>query len=208
MNGLTMLLLAAACLLTRIVNLKTAVYVLVFQSLLVTLACFAAGMETGEWHMYIAAFLTAIIKVGIIPYALFGIARRMTREREANPILSVNGSSLAACLAIILSFGLVAKTLPGLVRQEDLAAAVALVLIGLLLIVARRQAVMQIIGLMTMENGLYLLGLSVTKGLPLIIELGIFFDVLVAAIVLVLLTYRLKMHFSSTDTTMLKRLKG
>jgi hydrogenase-4 component E len=72
----------------------------------------------------------------------------------------------------------------------------------------RRQALLQIVGLITMENGLYLVGLSVTKGLPLIIELGVFLDVLVAVAVLVILTYRLKRSFLSTDTSMLKKLKG
>ena len=63
-------------------------------------------------------------------------------------------------------------------------------------------------GLIMMENGLYLLGLSMTKGLPLIIEFGVFFDVLVAVIVLGILTWRLKLSFQTTDTTVLRKLKG
>lgn len=67
---------------------------------------------------------------------------------------------------------------------------------------------MQIIGLMTMENGIYLLGLAMTEGLPTVIELGIFFDVLVAVLVLVILTNRLNVSFMTTDTNVLRRLKG
>ena len=74
--------------------------------------------------------------------------------------------------------------------------------------VTRRQALLQIVGLIMMENGLYLLGLSITRGLPLIIEFGVFFDVLVAVIVLGILTYRLKLSFMTTDTTVLQKLKG
>jgi hydrogenase-4 component E len=107
-----------------------------------------------------------------------------------------------------LAYGLIDHALPGIVSRDALSAALSLTLIGLLMIMTRQQAIMQIIGLITMENGLYLLGLSVTKGLPLIIELGIFFDVLVVVVVLVILTYRLKVSFMSTDTSVLKKLKG
>jgi hydrogenase-4 component E len=89
-----------------------------------------------------------------------------------------------------------------------LGAAIALTVIGLLMIIARSQAIMQVVGLITMENGMYLLGLSITKGLPLIIELGIFFDILVAVVVLVILTHRLKHSFETTDTSILNELKG
>ena len=157
---------------------------------------------------YIAALLTVVIKAGIIPYALYRIVRRLRREREENPIIIAKYSYICAALAVVLSYGVVDHNLPGIMSRDALAAALALDLIGILLIITRKQAVLQIIGLITIENGLYLLGLSVTKGLPLIIELGIFIDVLVAVIILVLLTYRLKISFSSTDTSVLKKLKG
>ena len=67
---------------------------------------------------------------------------------------------------------------------------------------------MQIIGLITMENGIYLLGMSMTAGLPLIIELGIFLDVLIAVVVLVILTHRLRLSFKTTDTDVLRKLRG
>ena len=70
------------------------------------------------------------------------------------------------------------------------------------------RAIMQIIGLITMENGIYLLGMAMTEGLPIVIELGIFFDVLVAVLVLVILTNRLNLSFMTTDTNVLRKLKG
>lgn len=92
--------------------------------------------------------------------------------------------------------------------RDILAGALAVFLIGLLIMITRRQAVLQIIGLIMMENGIYLLGLSMTKGLPLIIEFGVFFDVLIAVIVLGILTWRLKLSFMTTDTSVLRKLKG
>jgi hydrogenase-4 component E len=205
---LIIILLFLAILLSRVTSLKTAVNILLLQSALVALACAFVAAETGEMHTYIAAALTFIIKAGLIPYALFRIVRMLRREREANPIISPNHSVMVAGIMIVLAYGLIDKALPGIVSRDALAAAVAMMLIGLTLIMTRRQAVLQIVGLITMENGLYLVGLSVTKGLPLIIELGVFLDVLVAVVVLVILTYRLKRSFLSTDTSMLKKLKG
>lgn len=208
MNFLIIVLLFLALLLSRVASLKTAVSVLLIQSALVALSCTIIAVETGELHTYVAAALTLVIKAGLIPYALFRIVRMLKNEREVNPILSPNYSVMAAGIMIVLAYGLIDKALPGIVSRDALAAAVAMMLIGLTMIMTKRQAVLQIVGLITMENGLYLVGLSVTQGLPLIIELGVFLDVLVAVVVLVILTYRLKRSFLSTDTSVLKKLKG
>ncbi|HEY3425105.1 MAG TPA: hydrogenase [Negativicutes bacterium] len=205
MDLLTILLLSGAILLTRVSNLRLAINVIVAQSVIVALACAVIGFQTAEAHMYIAALLTSVIKVGLIPYALYRVLPHLHQERE---IIGANSTTLIAILAIILSYGLIGKALPNVSADGPLAASVALTFVGLLLIMTRSQALMQTIGLITMENGLYLFGLSITNGLPLIIELGIFLDVLVAVVVLVILTYRLKLSFASTDTSLLKKLKG
>lgn len=208
MNILIIILLFTSLLLTRVSRLKTAVNIILVQSFMVALACGIEGMEAGEVHMYIAAILTAVIKVGLIPYALLNITEKLEQEREGHPMLNVNLSSITACIAIVLAYSIIDQALPGAGSRDALATAVAMTLIGLLLIMTRRQAIMQIVGLITMENGIYLVGLSITKGLPLIIELGVFFDVLVAVVVLVILTYRLKLSGMSTDISRLKKLKG
>lgn len=208
MNIVIILLMASAFFLTRVTNLRAAVGILLAQSIVVAAASLTVGFETGQTHYFFAALLTVLIKALIIPYALFRILKRMRREKEVGSSYSANFSSLAAVAAIALAYGFMAKALPGVISRDALAASVALVLIGLQIIMIRRQAILQIVGLNTMENGLYLLGLSVTKGLPLIIELGIFFDVLIAVGILGLLTYRLKLSYQSTDTTVLQKLKG
>jgi len=211
MELLTILLLVAAILQTRVSNLRLAINIILVQSVFVALACAIIGFQTNETHIYIAALLTAIIKVGLIPYALYRVLPYLHEEREKRArreIVSANLSTFMALLAIILAYGMLSPKFPGVAVAYALPASISLVLIGLVFIMTRSQAVMQIIGLITMENGLYLLGLSMTQGLPLIIEMGIFFDVLVAVVVLVILTYRLKLSFMSTDTSLLKKLKG
>ncbi|VBB06771.1 membrane hydrogenase subunit component hydrogenase-4 e oxidoreductase precursor signal [Lucifera butyrica] len=208
MNVLIIGLMFTAFLLTRVTRIHTAVVIFLLQSVMIAIASVAVGMETGETHYYLAAFLTVLIKAGLIPYALFRIAGRLKKEREAGSLLNANASSLAAAFTTVLAYGLIDRALPGVISRDALAAAVALVFIGLQVIMIRRQAILQIVGLNIMENGLYLVSLSVTQGLPLIIEMGIFLDVLVAVAVLGILTYRLKISYFSTDTTLLQKLKG
>jgi hydrogenase-4 component E len=83
-----------------------------------------------------------------------------------------------------------------------------MIMTGLILIVMRSRAIMQMIGLITLENGIYLFGLVMTEGLPIIIELGVFLDVLIAVVILVILTSRLRVSFKTTDTNQLNKLKG
>ena len=207
MNILTVLLLFTAFLITRVSSLRLAIQILVVQSLAVAVACVWSGLESEMFHTYIAALLTVIIKAGMIPYALFRVVARLRNETEDKPILSPNQTSLVAALLLAVAYGLVDQALPGLGR-DALSGALAGFLIGLLIMITRRQAVLQIVGLIMMENGIYLLGLSMTRGLPLIIEFGVFFDVMVAVIVLGILTFRLKLSFMTTDTTVLQKLKG
>jgi hydrogenase-4 component E len=207
MNLLTVLLLFTAFLITRVSSLRLSIQILMVQSVAVAAACVWSGLESELMHTYIAAMLTVMIKVGMIPYALLRVAARLRNEKENKPILSPNQTSLVAALLLAVAYGLVDQALPGLGR-DALSGALAGFLIGLLIMITRRQAVLQIVGLIMMENGIYLLGLSMTGGLPLIIEFGVFFDVLVAVIVLGILTYRLKLSFMTTDTTVLQKLKG
>ena len=207
MNSLTVLLLFTAFLITRVSSLRLAIKILIIQSVAVAAACVWSGIEAETLHTSVAALLTVVFKVGMIPYALFRIVKRLRNEKENDPILTPNQTSLAAALLLALAYASIGHALPG-VSRDILSGALAVFLIGLLIMITRRQAVLQIIGLIMMENGLYLLGLSMTKGLPLIIEFGVVFDVLVAVIVLGILTWRLKLSFLTTDTTMLMRLKG
>lgn len=207
MNILTVVLLFTAFLITRVSSLRLGIQILIVQSAAVAVACVWSGLEAEAVHTYIAAFLTVIIKVGMIPYALFRVVRRLRNEQETHPILTPNQTSLVAALMLATAYGLLDQALPG-VSRDILAGALAVFLIGLLIMITRRQAVLQIIGLIMMENGVYLIGLSMTQGLPLIIEFGVFFDVLIAVIVLGILTWRLKLSFMTTDTSVLQKLKG
>ena len=203
---LTALLLFTAFLLTRVSRLRIAVQLLLVQSLAVAVACVWSGFESGAAYPWVAVAMTVAIKVGLVPVALFRVVGRMKEARESQPLLSANRTSLAAALLLAVTYGLLDQTLPG-VGLDMPFGALALFLIGLLIMITRRQAVLQIIGLIVLENGLYLVGFSMPRGLPIIIEQGIFFDLLIAVVVLGILQRRLRLAFLTKDTAPQGRVK-
>jgi hydrogenase-4 component E len=178
---------------------------------------FALGVMTaliayssGREHVYAIAVVGFVVKGLVIPTILARIVRRLAIKRDIEPFLSVPLSVLASGLLVVLAYfvaepfeeaglGLV----PGL-----LAVSVSLVLIGCFVMVVRKKAITQIVGLLTMENGIFLSALATTFGMPLIVELGIFFDLLLGAIILGIFAYRIKETFDHVDTTRLQSLKG
>ena len=209
MEQLVMVLLFVAFLQNSIMDLRKAVACLCLQSAIIAGACLISGIDNGSGlHSVLPGLLTILVKVCLIPYALFRLVGKLTDERELVADINTNYSTALSAFFLMLSYLLVDKMLPGIGDRDIMASSMGLILIGLVLIVMRSRAIMQIIGLMTMENGIYLLGLAMTEGLPTVIELGIFFDVLVAVLVLVILTNRLNVSFMTTDTSVLRRLKG
>lgn len=209
MNFLVIVLLFVIFLQTRIMDLRRAIICLGVQSAIIALACFITGIAHGEgMHIYAPGLLTIVVKVIIIPYAMLRLVDKLTNEREIVSDINVNYSTAATAFFLVLSYLIVDKMLPGVVGRDILAMSIVMILTGLTLIVMRSRAIMQMVGLITMETDIYLLGMAMTEGLPLVIEMGIFLDVLIAVMVLVILTSRLRLSFMTTDTNVLRKLKG
>ena len=207
MNFLVIVLLFVVFLQTRIMDLRRAIICLSVQSAVIALACFISGIAHGEGiHIYAPGLLTIIVKVLLVPYAMLRLVSKLADERELISEINVNYSTAASAVFLVLSYLIVDKMLPGVEGRDILALSIVMILTGLTLIVMRSRAIMQMVGLITMENGIYLL--AMTEGLPLVIEMGIFLDVLIAVMVLVILTNRLRLSFMTTDTNVLRKLKG
>lgn len=203
MDAVITILLFVAFYQTRITNLRRAVRYVTLQSALLAAFCIVLAMykNAGE-HIYIAGILTFVVKVLIIPYGLFKLVDEIN-ENDRISTKKLNYSSIACVAALILSY-----QLSGPIDKQVVPASIFLIFTGLVIIVARSQAIMQIVGLITVENGIYMLGVSITSGLPLIIELGIFLDVLIAVVVLVILTKRMRLAVKTSDTSVLRKLRG
>jgi hydrogenase-4 component E len=166
-------------------------------------------------HVYIAAGLTLVFKALALPVLLERIVARVGIRQEIEPLINVPLSVLiSGCLTLVgyivaQSFYHPEETsASAALGHNTLAIAIALFLIGFFMMLNRRKALSQVLGLLCMENGLFLAAISLTYGMPLVVEVGIFFDVLVAAMVLGILVYRIGSTFDSMDVSKLRRLRG
>jgi hydrogenase-4 component E len=131
-------------------------------------------------------------------------------QQEVRPYLNIPASLLVcAVLTIIAFFTSPTVVAPGtFLNEPPLSISLALVLIGLFLLSSRRHAIVQVIGLLTIENGLFSGALAIAYGMPLIVEFGILFDILIAVIVMSLLVTLILRELITADTTNLRRLRG
>lgn len=210
MEYLVVCLMFIVFLQTRFMELRRATLCLSVQSAIIAVACLVVGMSHGGGlHGFLPGILTIAVKVIFIPYAILKVVNELRDEREIATDINVNYSTAVAAASLGLSYMVIDGILPNAAEGRDIvASSMFMIMTGLTLMVMRSRAIMQMIGLITMENGIYLLGIIMTEGLPLIIELGIFLDVLIAVVILVILTTRLRLSFKTTDTNVLDKLKG
>ncbi|MDO4203465.1 MAG: hydrogenase [Selenomonadaceae bacterium] len=210
MEYLVVLLILVVFLQTRIMELHRATYLLAVQSAIIAGSCVIVGISAGGggFHAFLPGLLTLGVKVLFIPWAILRLIGEIKDDSEINSNINVNYSSLAAALFLVMGYILADRLLPGTIGRDIFAATFLTIMTGLTLIVMRRRAIMQIVGLITLENGIYFFGLLMTEGLPLIVELGVFLDVLIAVVVLVILTGRMRLSFMTTDTGVMRKLKG
>jgi hydrogenase-4 component E len=158
----------------------------------------------------VTAVLTIALKAALIPWFLLRVIDRVGIRREIEPYVNVP-ASLLLCLALTVVGYRVSLGMAGAsagVPHQVVGVALSMVLIGLFLMVTRRKAITQILALLTVENAVFLVAVGATVGMPLVVELGISFDVLLAVLVLGVLVNRIVDRFESMDTSRLSKLRG
>jgi hydrogenase-4 component E len=207
---LSVALLATALVSVAVRRLDSAIWLLVTQGLLLGATAGAIAVASGAVQVYVAAALTVVIKAVVLPTILFRVLRAVRVRREVELALSTRAALLLAVGAVLVAYRAAGTlNLPGAVpSQHALPVAVALVLMGLGLMIGRKKALSQIAGLIIMENGVYLAALVVTLGLPLSVELGVFFDLLVGVLLLGVFAYRINQTFDTINTDRLRALRG
>ena len=160
-------------------------------------------------HLYVTAVIALVLKAIIIPLALRRIVAQLGIHRTIETVVGVGPTMLAGMGLVALSMVVMlraAATADPLAR-EDLAFALSVLLLGLLMMVTRRNAVSQIIGFMSLENGL-ILAATGAKGMPLVVEISVAFSVLVAFIVIGVFLFRIRERFDSVDMEALDVFRG
>jgi len=180
------------------------------QSLLLGLVAAVMGFAQQRHHLYASAALTIGLKALWIPWFLMRVIDRVGIRREIEPHVNVP-TSLLACLGLTfvgfrVSLGL--AKVDHAPPHQVVAAALSMLLMGLFLMVTRKKAITQILAFLTIENAVFLVVLGATAGMPLVVELGISFDVLLVVLVLGVLVRRIVDRFESMDTSRLSQLKG
>jgi hydrogenase-4 component E len=190
-------------------QLLTNIRLFAFQSLLLTGIATVNGFLHQAPHVYFLAALTVAGKVLFLPWFLKRLVRRIGIDQEMHPVINPS-ASMFICGGLTLTGYLVARPFAGAASGANtFGVAIALVLTGFFMLINRRRAITQVLALLCMENGLFLAALSLTQhGMPLVVELGIFFDLFIAVMVLGILVFRIRTTFASTDVNRLNQLKG
>ncbi len=206
--GALLLLTTFAMVATRLLSGAIGAYAV--QSLVLGLVAAVVAYFTGSNDLYIVAVLTIIVKCGAIVWILRNVTNQLHVQREVRLYLNIPASLLVCVLLTLLAFFVSpAVVAPGtFLNEPPLAISIAMVLIGLFILSSRRHAVTQVIGLLAIENGLFSGAIAIAYGMPLIVEFGILFDILIAVIVMSLLVTLIHRELISADTADLRRLKG
>ncbi len=183
------------------------------QSFLLAAIAGAIAWYNSAPHIYIAAFMTLLVKAVFVPLLLERLVDRIEIRHEIEPIVNTPLSVVISGALTLVAY-LVGESFyhpeagQASLGRNTLAVAISVFLIGFFMMLNRRKALTQVLALLTLENGVFLAAICLTYGMPLIVELGVFFDVLVAVLVLGILVYRIRETFESMDVSKLRRLRG
>ena len=160
-------------------------------------------------HLYVTAAIALVLKAIIIPVALHRVVARLGIHRTIETVVGIGPTMLAGMGLVALSMVVMLKATAAAdpLAREDLAFALSVVLLGLMMMVTRRNAVSQVIGFMSLENGL-ILAATGAKGMPLVVEISVAFSVLVAFIVIGVFLFRIRERFDSVDSQALDDFRG
>lgn len=183
--------------------------VFALQAVVLSLSVGWQALVQSAPHLLATAVIALVAKGLIIPTALHRIVRKLDVHREVERVVSGGPTMLAGLGLIALSILLVQPVVETAdpVAREDFAFALAVVLLGLLLMITRRNAVTQVIGFMSLENGL-ILAATGAKGMPLVVEVSVAFSVLIAFIVFGVFVFRIRERFDTVDVNVLERFRG
>ena len=206
--GSSLALLAGIALLWRR-SLDSYIKAFRWQSVVLSGMFVLIGYVARDWPLYALAVFFLALKVIIIPYYLRRLERRVGAERESQPYINIATSLIVSGLLVLLAYEItrplvVVSKLP---TRSALPLAMGLIFVGLFVVVTRRKALTQVVGFLVLENGIALLAMLGTYGIPLIIELGVFLDLLIGFLAMQVFVYQIHGTFESMDVEQLNRLK-
>ena len=180
-----------------------------WQSIVLSALTAVVGYFGDDHELYWVAAALAVLKVVIIPRLLRRMERRFATERELQPYVNTPTSLVIAGLLVLFGYAIARPlvALSQLPTRAGMPLAMGLVLVSLFVVISRKKALTQVVGFLMLENGLALLAVLGTYGIPLIVELGVFLDVLMGFLVMQIFVYQIHETFESIDVEQLNRLR-
>jgi len=185
------------------------IHLFAWQGLFLCISTAIVGYITGMHHLFISSLMTLSFKVILLPYILYVLVRKLNIRKESEALVNIPRTMMIGIALVIFSYHLTAPVtqLSTMVTKSTLAVALATVMLGLLMMVTRRHAVTQIIGFLAMENGLFFAATSATYGMPMVVELGVALDLLIAAFIFGIFFFHINTTFDSLDVEQMAKLK-
>jgi hydrogenase-4 component E len=201
LNALAALLLLLSFAMLAQRRVVTMVDLLALQGAVLCAATLLLAWRTGEHNLYVSAALTAGLKVFLLPWLLHRMIRRLGVYWDMDTLLNIPGTMLVGLAVVVFSFGLAQPiaALASTATRSAIGIAVAVILLAFLTMITRRKALSQVVGFLSMENGLFFGAMSATYGMPMIVEMGVALDVLVAMLVIGVFFFQIREHFDSLD---------
>src|ERR1043166_1168923 len=203
-----LLLLIAFAMLTqrRILSL---IDLFALQGLVLAISTAIVAYSARRPELYISALITLALKVAFLPWFLHWLIRKLNVRWDVEAVVNIPVQMLIGIVLVIFAFNLAApiSAIAGTVTKSTLGIAIACILLAFVMLITRRKAVSQVIGLLAMENGLFFAATSATYGMPMVVELGILFDVLIGSVIFGVFFFSLRDTFESLDIHHLEKLK-
>ncbi len=189
-------------------RLTAGIHTFALQGFIIAAVTTLVAAVGGITHLYLSALLTLSLKSLLIPWMLHRLVRRLNLERHMDSIKHPALVLLAGAGLVVFSYWIVLpiERLDMTSTRNIIAISLSIVLLGLWMMVARHQVITQVLGFMSMENGLFLAAVASTRGMPLVVELGVAFDVLVAAVLFGVFFFHISESIESLDVDSLNRL--
>lgn len=202
-----LLLIAFAMLSQR--RILSLINLFAWQGLVLSLSTFVVAYSTGQHHLYYSAGLTLLLKVLVLPWLLHRLMRKLNVRWDVETLINIPATMLVGIGLVIFSFNLAApiSQLSESITRGLIGIALASVLLSMLMMLTRRKAIPQVVGFLAMENGLFFAATSATHGMPMVVELGIALDVLVATFIFGIFFFQIRETFDSLDISNMEKLK-
>lgn len=179
-----------------------------WQGVLLSIATVLVAHDTGEHHLYFSAVMTLILKVLFIPWLLIYQSRKLGILRDFDAVIRPGITLLIASTLVIFCYSVVQpiEHYATSITRDAIALSLAVVMLSMLMLVTRRKAITQVVAFMALENGLFFAAITTTQGMPMVVELGVAFDVLVAAVIFGVFFFHIRDSIESLDVDQLNRL--